>query len=252
MKRTRKPAKVYELALVVDENADRWPLYGAREQRALEPTGKWRVPRYEGLDRDAVRDFFVRFLATDDEKWGVNIQESADYFFVFLEHAYPPPSTRFLNGELIRQWHLSTDAYWAAMRQCNEAFRDASTYHAGEALSMWAGGNTRRYGEPTPALPKESAYEAFNHKRKQLNPTVVTVRLEREHYQPYVRHLFTSTTSETAPLISCAMIDGTSQMNICLQYPLPGWIMNCVSDDFGRIDSLTFVFSNPIATQWIR
>jgi hypothetical protein len=243
MSRPLKRAKSTATAAAVTtpDDTDRWPLHSTVEQRKQEPKGKWRVPKYYGLTMDAVKDFFVQYVEAPAQP---NVQDAGDAFLVYMDSAwqYPRPSARFLDGTLLREWHLTESVYWDAIRATNREFDEAATYHPDRPIRLTVHQGRHLYPNGVDGLPRSNAHESFSRRVKQLAPRTATVRLARSLYPEYIQRLLHSHGHDSMPLIvsTVAIDDDDTILEIVLRYDTPGWITNCIRTDVGN---MTVVFS---------
>lgn len=238
---------------------DRWPLYPTREERALEPTGKWAVPKYEGLTRDAVKQFFQNLCDPGDEAlhrrpqdtFDANVQDlDDDRFLVYLDGTYrqPPPSAKFLNGALIRQWHMSTSSYWNTLRVYSERFRACATHQPDDppptmriinGARQYPGENDERFN----GFPRSARMEAFHMKLQDMRASVARVTLQKVNYHAYMRSLCSSHDQSSMPHINSTVAVGEDQLQLLLSYPTgPRSITSCASMFLSENGQMTVAF----------
>ena len=200
------------------------------------------MPKYRGLTLPDVRQFFTRFV---DQGSVPNIQESHEAFLVYMDctYFYPPPSTVFINGEEIRQWHMSESAYWTAIRECNAEFNDACNYRPGATLTMTIGGNRRLYPANVAGLPSTNASTSFSIRMQILEPRTVTACLPRSEYHMYIRGVTVGRDEKSMPFFHATRMVSASLVEVVLKYDSPARVMDAVTDDFGRISIVTLIFS---------
>lgn len=216
---------------------DQWPVYPTREERALEPTGKWGVPKYEGLTRDAVEQFFRGCCNPgDDVRFTVNVQDIDNRFLVYMEgvYCYPRPSTRFLDGTLISQWHMSTSVYWNMMFVYDARFRAVASHNPGDppptlcihnGIRQYPGDGDARFN----GLPYTAKCEAFHMKIQRMHASVARAVLRREHYHAYIRSLAIGHNQMGMPLISRTTQLDEDRVQVTLKYDGPDWVLSCAS-----------------------
>ncbi len=217
--------------------ADRWPVYPTRREQALEPTGKWAVPKYEGLTRKAVKKFFKKHCKPDnDARFKAYVQDiDDDRFLVYLDGCfhYPRPSTRFLDGTLIREWHMTTSAYWNTMRVYNEEFREFATHHAyDQAPTVHIQRGARYYpgegDERIADLPPTARSEGFRMKLQHMQATVARVTLQSGHYYAYMRALVNSHGPGSLPLITDTVSLDKDRLQLTLKYASNNLVTACI------------------------
>lgn len=238
---------------------DRWPLYPTREERDLQPTGKWDVPKYEGLTRDSVQQFFQQLCEPGDDipksrvgdTLSVNVQDLEDNrFLVYLSGTYcqPPPSARFLNGTLIRQWHMSTSSYWNTLRVYHAGFRACATHQPGDppptlrienGTCQYPGERDARFN----GLPRSAHVEAFHMKLQDMRASTTRVTLQAVAYHAYMRSLCNSHDQSSMPHITSTVQLDENRLQLSLHYPTgPRSIMSCATMFFGEKGQMTVAF----------
>lgn len=237
--------------LVRKSTRDPRRIYPARGARTFQPTGQWDVPKYDGLTRDAVAQFFHRHCNPgNDDQCVVYVHDMADNrFLVYLDghYQYPSSDARFLDGTLIKQWHMTTSAYWNTMRVYDENFRAFATHHTDDPPpTLHIQNGVRRYpgegDERLAGLPRAARIEAFHMKIQSMHALVVRVTLSRSHYHTYIRELVNSHTNVGMPLITATVQLDSERLRITLRYTGPEWITGCATMSPTETGLITFAF----------
>lgn len=187
------------------------------------PTGKYRVQK-DIFIKTEVEIFFSVWCDN------IYIHEDDHSFVIYLggRWQYPPPSTVYLDGQLLCGYHISTREYWDYLEIHHSQFKKACTYTKGETIYVFNGKH-----KDLPDLPSMNGYESFRKKLYSSGKLKAVVIISRNKYGEYIKNLTHSYNVPDLPLISTT-VNGDN-VEILLEFQKTEGIFHCFDIGYGGI-----------------
>lgn len=232
-------SKIKKLATVNSSQGkleDSWNLaYASREEMKLQPTGKYKVPMLENTKGEVV-EYFSQY----GECHVHGYKKTKEYLIIFTgKWCLPKPSVKYLNGELLKTYHISRDDYWDYVEKHNKKFSKACNWSSSDSIKV-----ERRncidilnagelvYPETIMKLPPYARVEVFERLVKNSGSTIVTMKFPRDTYCVFIKWLSTSFYPDSKfPIIVSTVIRSINKIDyafVTINFSSYGGILTCV------------------------
>lgn len=215
---------------------DSWNLaYASREEMKFQPTGTYKVAMLENT-KDEVVEYFSQY----GECHVCGYKKTKEYLIIFTGRwCLPKPSAKYLNGELLKTYHISRDNYWNYTEKHNKKFSKACNWFSSDSIKV-----ERRnyldvlnsgelvYPKTIMKLPPYTRMEAFERLVKNSGSTMATMKFPRDNYCAFIKWLSTSFYLDSKfPIIVSTVIRSINKIDhtfVTINFFSYGGILTCV------------------------
>lgn len=197
------------------------PVEATREEMDIQPKGRYKVP-YEGYTKSEVLGFFGNLSENSQHlfKYSVIGTKNLGCYIVYFEGGYvmPPPNKEYMDGELLRNYHITEGAYWNLVEKYDKNF--ALACNAGVAkVTRLNGDISYNYPEFKPSLPAKAPSVAFERYSLRTKKELCIVTVNTSKYYAFLKSIVRSFPESRCPVIVASNPnEKTSKMEIALKF----------------------------------